>query len=367
MFTTKKASPIVKGQQSSFARLPIDKGHLLDILSLVRPANSTGERVMVKYITDHLTALGVTYEIDGCGNITANLLPTHETTGRVMFTAHTDTVHTDTVYTDTVHIDTVHKNADITRYTQQLAYLDDKHEIVGLPKASESACLGADDGTGCWVLLKLIEAKIPALYVFFRAEEIGGLGSEYYRADKNNETLLESLTHCISFDRKGYNDIIIEQWGGRCASDEWAISFANQLNAIDDTISLSPNVGTFTDSANFTDIIAECTNISVGYDKQHTAQETQDVAFADKLVQALLQIDWCKQPSHRNPADATPAYLARHSYQYNYFDSFDDSLDEDLSEHIYYLEQLGTTYAEDLVFNDPHTAIELLTYLTRGY
>jgi len=24
-------------------------------------------------------------------------------------------------------------------------------------------------------------------------------------------------------------------------------------------------------------------------------------------------------------------------------------------------------YAEDLVFNDPHTAIELLTYLTKGY
>lgn len=338
-------TPIIKGQPTSSVSLPITKSHLLDILSLVRPANSKGEQVMVKYITDHLNALGITYTTDGYGNISVNLLPTQETTSRVMFTAHTDTVH---------------RNADTT---QNLAYLDDKHEIVGLPADSQSTCLGADDGTGCWVLLSLIEAKIPALYVFFRAEEIGGLGSEYYRTDKANADLLESLTHCISFDRKGYNDIITEQWGGICASDEWAITFARELNAIDSTISLAPNVGTFTDSANFTDVIAECTNISIGYDRQHTDQETQDLAFADKLVQALLQIDWLKQTSHRNPAGITPAYLAR----YEYTDSYFTYLDDDLAEHIHYLEQLGMTYAEDLVFNDPHTAIELLTYLTKGY
>src|SRR5690606_32571814 len=120
---------------SSFARLPIDKSHLLDILSLVRPANSKGEQVMVKYITDHLTALGVEYTIDGYGNISVNLLPTHETTSRIMFTAHTDTVH---------------KNADTTRHTQKLVYLDHQHEIVGLSADSQSTCLGADDGTGCW-------------------------------------------------------------------------------------------------------------------------------------------------------------------------------------------------------------------------
>lgn len=348
MLTKSQATPIIKGQPTSSVSLPITKNHLLDILSLVRPANSKGEQVMVKYITDHLNALGITRTIDGYGNISVNLLPTHETTSRVMFTAHTDTVH---------------RNADTTSHTQQLAYVDDKHEIVGLASDSQSTCLGADDGTGCWVLLKLIEAKIPALYVFFRAEEIGGLGSEYYRTDKANADLLESLTHCISFDRKGYNDIIIEQWGGICASDDWARTFARELNGIDSTICLSPNTGTFTDSAHFTDVIAECTNISIGYDRQHTDQETQDLAFADKLVQALLQVDWLTQPSHRNPANTTPAYLAR----YEYTDSYFTYLDDDLAEHIHYLEQLGMTYAEDLVFNDPHTAIELLTYLTKGY
>ena len=232
MLTKSQATPIIKGQRSSSVRLPITKGHLLDILSLVRPANSKGEQVMVKYITDHLVTLGITPSIDGYGNISVNLLPTHETTSRVMFTAHTDTVH---------------RNTDTTQHTQQLAYLDDKHEIVGLASDSKSSCLGADDGTGCWVLLRLIEAKIPALYVFFRAEEIGGLGSECYRTDKANAELLESLTHCISFDRKGYTDIITEQWSGVCASDTWATAFADELNGIDNTIRLSPNVGTFTD------------------------------------------------------------------------------------------------------------------------
>ena len=189
------------------------------------------------------------------------------------------------------------------------------------------------------------------------------MGSEFIRNDKANADLLPSLTHCISFDRKGYTDIITEQWGGVCASDEWATDFANQLNGIDNSIRLSPNAGTFTDSANFTDIIAECTNISVGYDKQHTAGETQDVAFAERLVKALMQIDWLSLPHYRDPAATTPAYLAR----YEYTDSYFTYLDDDLAEHIHYLERLGAEHAEDLVFNDPYTAIELLTYLTKGH
>lgn len=341
MYIMPKLSPLLMSKiEQPLSRLPIDQTHLLDILSLVRPANSKGEQVLVQYITDLLDAMGVTYTLDGYGNISVNLLPETQTKSRVMFTAHTDTVHRD----DNV-------------MTQQLVYLDDEQNIVGLPSDSKSSCLGADDGTGCWVLLKLIEAKIPALYVFFRAEEIGGLGSEYYCTDKANTELLKSLTHCISFDRKGYHDIIVEQWAGRCASDTWATAFADELNSIDNTLRLSPNVGTFTDSANFTDVIAECTNISVGYDNQHSEHETQDVAFVDKLVNALLKVDWLNQSSHRNPADSTPALEYADYYDY---------LDDELEEHIYHLQSLGAQYAEDLVFNEPQAAIDLLTYLAKN-
>ena len=348
MLNTTQATPIIKGQQSSSVCLPITRSHLLDILSLVRPANSKGEQVMVKYITDHLNALDITHSMDGYGNIIVNLLPTHETPSRVMFTAHTDTVH---------------RNAGTTQHTQSLAYLDAKHEIIGLPADSPSSCLGADDGTGCWILLSLIQAKIPALYVFFRAEEIGGLGSEFFRNDTVNADLLPTLTHCISFDRKGYTDIVTEQWGGVCASDGFAKHLATLFKQVDNELNFSKATGTFTDSANFTDIIAECTNISVGYDKQHTAGETQDVAFAERLVKALKRIDWLSLPHYRDPAATTPAYLAR----YEYTDSYFTYLDDDLAEHIHYLERLGAEHAEDLVFNDPYTAIELLTYLTKGY
>ena len=349
--TTTQAAPIIKGQQSSSVRLPITKSHLLDILSLVRPANSKGEQAMVKYITDHLNALDITHSMDGYGNIIVNLLPTHETPSRVMFTAHTDTVH---------------RNTGATQHTQSLAYLDAKHEIVGLSADSPSSCLGADDGTGCWVLLSLIQAKIPALYVFFRAEEIGGLGSEFFRNDKANADLLPTLTHCISFDRKGYTDIVTEQWGGVCASDGFAEHLATLFKQVDNELNFSKATGTFTDSANFTDIITECTNISVGYDKQHTAGETQDVAFAERLVKALKRIDWLSLPHYRDPNAKDVLCRATATYDDTWWYT-DGYYDTDIDTHIHYLERLGAEYAEDLVFNDPYTAIELLTYLTKGY
>ena len=42
--------------------------------------------------------------------------------------------------------------------------------------------------------------------------------------------------------------------------------------------------GVYTDSAEFTDIIPECTNISVGYYKEHTVNETQDIQYNFQLA-----------------------------------------------------------------------------------
>ena len=48
--------------------------------------------------------------------------------------------------------------------------------------------------------------------------------------------------------------------------------------------------GVFTDSAEFTSIVPECTNLSVGYFCQHTHAEKTDVAFAYSLCLALIQV-----------------------------------------------------------------------------
>lgn len=336
--------------------LPISRKNLHEILMMVRPTNSVGEAKLCHYIQEYLATLGTPYHTDEYGNIIVNLLPQETTESRVMFTAHTDTVHKATLW----------GGADRTPQTQQIVYLDNANTILGLPQNSPSSCLGADDGTGVWVLLSLIQAKIPALYVFFRDEEIGGLGSEFFRNDKANTDLLPSLTHCISFDRKGYTDIITEQWGGVCASDGFAKHLATLFKQADSELNFSKATGTFTDSANFTDIISECTNISVGYGKQHTAGETQDVAFAERLVKALKQIDWLSLPHYRDPNAKDVLCRATATYDDSWWYT-DGYYDMDIDTHIHYLERLGTEYAEELVFNDPHTAIELLTFLTKGY
>ena len=60
--------------------------------------------------------------------------------------------------------------------------------------------------------------------------------------------------------------------------------------------------GVFTDTANYEALIPECTNISVGYYKQHTGSEMQDYAFASRLLKALIMADWSKLVIERDPA-----------------------------------------------------------------
>ena len=61
--------------------------------------------------------------------------------------------------------------------------------------------------------------------------------------------------------------------------------------------------GIFTDSANFTDLIAECTNCSVGYLHEHHQEEELDVDHLLRLRDALVKIDWTTMPVKREPGE----------------------------------------------------------------
>ena len=55
--------------------------------------------------------------------------------------------------------------------------------------------------------------------------------------------------------------------------------------------------GSFTDSANYTHLIAECTNVAVGYFDQHTAREKFDLEWLERhLIPALIKVDWDNLP-----------------------------------------------------------------------
>jgi hypothetical protein len=59
--------------------------------------------------------------------------------------------------------------------------------------------------------------------------------------------------------------------------------------------------GLFTDTANYTRLIPECTNISVGYEGAHTVLERQSISHALALREALFKIDVSQFVCERNP------------------------------------------------------------------
>jgi hypothetical protein len=143
-------------------------------------------------------------------------------------------------------------------------------------------------------MMEMIRAKVPGLYIFHRAEEVGGTGSDYI-ATKTPE-LLKGVEYAIAFDRRGTSSVITHQLASRCASDAFAYSFAHATS-----LPLFPDPGgTFTDTANYTRLVNECTNISVGYTKQHTEHETQDLAFARDVRDAMVLFDESRLVSQRD-------------------------------------------------------------------
>jgi hypothetical protein len=56
-----------------------------------------------------------------------------------------------------------------------------------------------------------------------------------------------------------------------------------------------------TDTAEFTDIIPECTNISCGYYSEHTEKEHLDMRHFAQLAKSILLIDWDALPTSRDP------------------------------------------------------------------
>ena len=193
----------------------------------------------------------------------------------ICFTAHHDTVH--------------HKDGfQIVTVSGDIVTTSDK----------DSNCLGADCTTGIWLILGMIEAGVAGTYVIHAAEESGCIGS---RALVDDSPLwLESIQAVISFDRMGQESIITHQCGMRTASDAFAVSLSQALCMP----MLRPDpTGVYTDSESFAHIIPECTNISVGYLAQHTKQESQDLFFADSLLESLIKAGWQALVIERDPAE----------------------------------------------------------------
>lgn len=236
---------------------------LLEMLTYKRPSRSKTEELFI----DKFIKSGRTFSEDDYGNV--YIIVGKSST---LFSCHTDTVH---------------KVEGI-----QNIIVD---ESFGVIYKDDKEVLGADNTAGIWIMLKLIDNNIPGVYVFHKDEEIGGGGSRWIA--KNKPEYIASITKAIAFDRKGQDEIITHQYNGRCCSDNFGNALASAIG-LNYTIS---DQGIFTDTANYVDFIPECTNISVGYENEHTPSEFLNYGFlVDNLMKRLLLVNFEDLPVERD-------------------------------------------------------------------
>lgn len=188
-------------------------------------------------------------------------------------------------------------------------------------------CLGADDTSGVFIILSMIAANVPGVYVIHAAEEIGCVGSralvnkwESIRKDPNKVSektngvyaLFDHIDFAISLDRKGVTSIVTHQLGIRTCSDEFATSLSEVLGGG----FFADSGGVYTDSNEYRKVIPECTNLSVGYYNMHSNSEYQDLNYLDYLVKHMIEADWSKLVKARDPS------VEEYEYGHNYFNRF---------------------------------------------
>jgi len=158
--------------------------------------------------------------------------------------------------------------------------------------------LGADDTAGCYIMRQMVLAGVPGLYIFHDGEEIGCIGSKWIVKHHN----LSDYRRIVAFDIDGTSNIVTHQMSMRCCSEEFAEALARALGQYNLDYKAFP-YGSYTDSYHYVDMVAECTNISVGYAGEHTAKECVDLAHVRALTEACIGLDWEALPTKRNPGE----------------------------------------------------------------
>ena len=253
---------------------------LIDMHEYARPAGSRTEEAFIAQYIDTLPNM----QRDAYGN---RYVSVGKAKPSIAWSSHTDTVH----------------------YEEGMQALEiDKDGVLALDYYSEANCLGADCTAGVWLMRRLIMAGKPGLYIFHRDEESGGCGSRWIVA--NTPELVDGIEAMIALDRRGYDSVITEQSTGVTASTAFAQSMADQLGGE----FVPDDGGIFTDSAFYSGLIPECTNLSIGYHSQHSRHETLDFTFTDTLLVKLLGLRTADLVISRDPTVTTSFDYWRTAY-----------------------------------------------------
>lgn len=298
--TTSKPAPIVGSRVGT----KVDED-LIYILSQPRAHDGKNEKKFCNWIITKLNKMGLKPELMEEGAIFVRVGA--ETDSATLFSCHVDSVH-----------DLNEEEAQRLAFDPALQHItldvvskktDGKGTDPAWQRRRSGSCLGADDGAGVWLMLKMCEAKVPGGYMFHRGEERGCISSAAMA--RKQEPWLKQWKAAIAFDRPKDFEVITHQGGTMCASDEYAKALAEALSANpDDTLEykISANGGT-TDTRQYRNIIPECINVGVGYFMHHTADEYVDYGHLKDLKDQCLKLDWkaLEAKVTRDPK-AVPAY-----------------------------------------------------------
>lgn len=307
---------------------------LLEMLSYCRPAGSRHEREFIdRYV---LTLPGV--HSDYCKPF-SNWHVEIGDSPDILWSCHTDTVHRES----------------------RRQNVREKKGVYRLHKRERrSNCLGADDTAGVYILRQMILAGVPGHYVFHACEEHGGKGSSALAVC--HPSWLAGFKYAIAVDRAGFRDVITHQMNGRTASDLFAWSLADALEKTGHVYDYRPDsTGMYTDTAEYSDIIGECTNLSVGYLDAHSHRESLDREHVDELLKALIALDQSSLQSDRlpgtdDPPSARGAILSLTTYDDDYRGS--DTVIDIQTRRAW--ERTGDADLTDDEFNDLFDASEYL-------
>lgn len=252
---------------------------LVTMHTYCRPMGSATEHAFIaRYVA---TLPGAQRDIHGNYHVIIGDAPT------VVFSCHTDTVH----YADGFQRVSLSTSGLLSVITLQ-KHVDRRLTFAPFRRPD---CLGADDTVGVFLCRQMVLHGIAGHYIFHYGEERGCIGSSALA--KDTPELLDGRSIAIAFDRGGNGDVITHQMGQRCCSDDFALDLAIALGG-----EYCPcDRGVYTDTNEYTALVPECTNISVGYDHQHSERETLDTNHVGILLDRLLAIDWFSLPVVRDP------------------------------------------------------------------
>jgi hypothetical protein len=241
-------------------------------LSMMRPHDSEGTRRLTNWLEERVKKLpNARIKRDAAGNLHVDTRIS--ASNRTLFVAH---------------VDTVHRKEGPNKIKQTPTYW-----------YADGAALGADDGAGVAMLMHLMYSGVSAYYIFTQGEECGGIGATHLA--KHDAKLLAEFDRAIAFDRRGIDSVITHQGRGRCCSDAFADALSDALNADMTLMYLPDSTGVYTDTAEFIEVIPECTNISVGYYSEHSDKESLDIVHLQALADRVALLDWDSLPTDRDP------------------------------------------------------------------